>query len=175
MAQSSLPRLKKSVKYSDKGDTPSNSALPRTRQGCRPRQRTRRAARRNMMAQILTSDITNVQRSVARSAAAAAARASVRQPVQHLVEEVAQIRPSAKATGQDPDNNVIRTHPPAAAVDMLASMEQASERTRHTKAKPGPTQTESGTNEPRAASENRQRRGPYQGDPPRSRKIDLIA
>ncbi len=126
------------------------------------------------MSQILTSDIVSVQRSVARSAAAAAARASVRQPVQHVVEEVAQIRPSAKTTGQDLNNNAIRTHPPAAAVDMLASMEQASERARNAKAKHVPAPAETGAHEVRPAPRGGQRRGPYQVDLPRSRKIDLI-
>lgn len=126
------------------------------------------------MSQILASDVTSVQRSVARSAAAAAARGSVRQPVQHLVDEVAQIRPSAKTTGQDLNTNVIRTHPPAAAVDMLASMEQASERPRNARAKHESTSREPDTNEPRSASKGGQRRGPYQVDPPRSGKIDLI-
>lgn len=126
------------------------------------------------MSQILASGIASAQRSVARSAAAAAARASVRQPVQHLVEEVAQIRPSAKATGQDFDSGNIRTHPPAAAVDMLASMEQASERLRDARTKSAPAPAEPGTNEFRFLSKSGQRRGPYQADPPRSRKIDLI-
>lgn len=126
------------------------------------------------MAQILTSDVASIQRSVARSAAAAAARASVRQPVQHLVEEVAQIRPSAKTTGQDLNSGNIRTHPPAAAVDMLASMEQASERLRNAKAKHAPAPAEPDTHEVRSVPKSGQRRGPYQTDPPRSRKIDLI-
>ncbi len=126
------------------------------------------------MSQILTSGIASAQRSVARSAAAAAARASVRQPVQHLVEEVAQIRPSAKTTGQDSNSNNIRTHPPSAAVDMLASMEQASERLRNTKAKHIPAPAEPDPNEFRPVPKSGQRRGPYQADPPRSRKIDLI-
>ena len=126
------------------------------------------------MAQILTSDVASIQRSVARSAAAAAARASVRQPVQHLVEEVAQIRPAASTTGQDLSNSVIRTHPPAAAVDMLASMDHVSERLRNTRIEHGPTPGEPGTNEFRPASKSGQRRGPYQVDPPRSGKIDLI-
>ncbi len=126
------------------------------------------------MSQILASSITSIQRSVARSAAAAAARASVRQPVQHLVEEVAQIRPSAKTTGQDLNSGNIRTHPPAAAVDMLASMEQASERLRNAKANPAPARAEADSNNLRPAPKLGLRRGPYQVDPPRSRKIDLI-
>ena len=126
------------------------------------------------MSQILASDIASAQRSVARSAAAAAARASVRQPVQHLVEEVAQIRPSAKTTGQDLNSGNIRTHPPAAAVDMLASREQASERLRDAKAKPAPSPAEPDKNETQAAPKSSQRREPYQSDPPRSKKIDLI-
>jgi hypothetical protein len=126
------------------------------------------------MSQIFASDVSSAQRSVARSAAAAAARASVRQPVQHLVEEVTQIRPSAKATGQDLNTSVIRTHPPAAAVDMLASMEQASERLRNSGTKHQSAPGEPGTNEFRPATKSGQRRGPYQVDPPRSGKVDLI-
>ncbi len=126
------------------------------------------------MSQILTTGITSIQRSAARSAAAAAARASVRQPVQHLVEEVAQIRPSAKTTGQDLNSGNIRTHPPAAAVDMLASMEQASERLRNTKANPTPARADTDANDLRPVPKLGQRRGPYQVDPPRSRKIDLV-
>jgi hypothetical protein len=125
------------------------------------------------MTQIHVSDVASIQRSVARSAAAAAARDTVRQPLRHLVEEVAQIQPSAKTTGQDPNNNVIRTHPAAAAVDMLASKEQASERTRNPKARPEAGQH--GTDESRVASKSGQRRGPYHVDSPRSRKIDLMA
>ncbi len=127
------------------------------------------------MNQMNVNDIASIQRSVARSAAAAAARDSVKQPLRHLVEEVAQIRPSAKATGQDPNNSVIRTHPASAAVDMLASKEQASERTRNSRTSPEAALGEHGTNEARVASRSGQRRGPYHVDPPRSRKIDLMA
>ncbi len=128
------------------------------------------------MAAVIASDIIGggAHRLIARPASATHGVAGVRQPAHHLIKEVEEIRPSTRATGAEAESDVIHTHRAAKADDMLASVEQASAHRRKATRKPD-TLPETGPEESSRTTRLRVRRGPYQADPPRKKRIDILA
>ncbi len=128
------------------------------------------------MATVITSDIIGAgsHRLITRAVSASPGVAGVRKPAHHLIKEVEEIRPSTKATGAEAESDVVHTHRAAKADDMLASVEQASAHGRKTTRKPG-TLPDTGLEESSRINRSRIKRGPYQAEPPRKKRIDILA
>ncbi len=128
------------------------------------------------MATVIASDIIGggTHRLIARPAFASPGATGVRRPAHHLIKEVEEIRPSTRATGAEAESDVIHTHRAAKADDMLASTEQASAHGRKATMKPD-VLPEARPEESSRTTRVRTRRGPYQVDPPRKKRIDILA
>jgi len=128
------------------------------------------------MTNSIPSDLSGAgsQRLYTRGISSPPGAAGVHQPARHLIEEVAEIRPSSRATGAEVETDIVHTHRAAAADDMLASLEQASADHRSARRKPEASpdaRPEAGSRPGRG----RVRREPYKAESRGARRIDLLA
>ena len=112
-------------------------------------------------------------RTMARAISATSSKAAMGQPVQQLVDEAAQVQPSARTSGSDLDFAEIRTHLVAPPDYMLSTVEQNSERAHH-RAVPHACPVEPAPSESRGVAGGRRPAAPYQVEVPGPRKIDFM-